>query len=236
MIYNELKNENIDSTLSLISKTLEGERTDKLRFTRTPLLNSIEDELGKLLLKENNKFEKLMELWKNGGRDEKLIVISAIGRISKTDYNGSKRFILNILNDINDWEICDQIALRIIVNLAIQNQKDIFSLMEEWKQSDNKWLRRLAVATIPPYIRAKKHESKICLNFLDNLMKEQDKDVKKAIGWALREITKKDPESVFKFLWKWTKTSNKNTNWIIKEGMKKLPQDKQKELMVLISG
>ena len=90
MIYNELKNGNIDSTLSLISKTLEGERTDKLRFTRTPLLNSIGDVLGKLLLKESYKFEKLMELWKNGGRDEKLIVISAIGRISKTDYNWFK--------------------------------------------------------------------------------------------------------------------------------------------------
>ena len=90
MIYNELKNGNIDSTLSLISKTLEGERTDKLRFTRTPLLNSIGDVLGKLLLKESYKFENLMELWKNGGRDEKLIVISAIGRISKTDYNWFK--------------------------------------------------------------------------------------------------------------------------------------------------
>jgi 3-methyladenine DNA glycosylase AlkD len=36
-------------------------------------------------------------------------------------------------------------------------------------------------------------------------MKEEDKDVKKAIGWALREIIKKDPESVFKFLQKWAK-------------------------------
>jgi 3-methyladenine DNA glycosylase AlkD len=60
----------------------------------------------------------------------------------------------------------------------------------------------LAIATIPPYIRAKKTESKIYLELLKKVMREEDKDVKKAIGWALREITKKDPKSVFEFLGK----------------------------------
>jgi 3-methyladenine DNA glycosylase AlkD len=46
------------------------------------------------------------------------------------------------------------------------------------------------VATIPPYIKARKMKSVICLEFLDKVM-EEDKDVKKTIGWALREITKK---------------------------------------------
>lgn len=72
--------------------------------------------------------------------------------------------------------------------------------MEEWIKSENKWIRRLAIATIPPYIRAKPEESMICLEFLERVMYEEDKDVKKAIGWALREVSKKDPESVFKFL------------------------------------
>ena len=156
LIHDGLKKEDIESTLSLISKELEEGKTDKLKFTRTPLLNSIGQELGKLLLEEDWKFEKLLKLWKKGKRDERLIVISALEKI------------------------------KVIVNLAVQNQKEIFSLMEQWINSDNKWLRRLAVATIPPYIRARKTESKICLEFLDKTMREEDKDVKKAISWALR--------------------------------------------------
>jgi len=65
-------------------------------------------------------------------------------------------------------------------------------------------------------------------------MKEEDKDVKKAIGWALREITKKDPESVLEFLQKWSKVEDKNTKWIIKEGMKKLSNKEQEKLKTLI--
>lgn len=235
LIYNELKNGDIESTISLISKELEKEKTDKLQFTKTPLLNSIGQELGKLIIKENWKFEKLMELWKNGKRDERLIVISALGKISKKDYENTKQFVLNILDDISDWEICDQLALRVIVNLAVQNQKEIFSMME-WIKFENKWVRRLAVATIPPYIRAKRTESKLCLEFLNNVMQEKDKDVKKAIGWALREITKKDEKAVFEFLKKWAEVDDKNTRWIIKEGMKKLPEKEQEKLKSLISG
>ena len=226
LIYEELKKGDIKSTISLISKELEKEKTNRLQFTKTPLLNSIGQELGKLIIKENWKFEKLMELWREGKRDERLIVISALGRIGKKDYENTKKFILNILNDISDWEICDQLALKVVVNLAVQNQKETFSLMEQWIKSENKWIRRLAVATIPPYIRAEPENSKICLEFLDKVIQEEDKDVKKAIGWALREITKKDAEAVFEFLKKWTKIDNKNTRWIIKEGMKKLTEKK----------
>jgi len=86
LIYNELKKGDIKSTLSLISKELEKEKTEKLQFTKTPLLNSIGQELGKLLSEEDWKFEKLMELWERGKREERLIIISALGKISKKDY------------------------------------------------------------------------------------------------------------------------------------------------------
>ena len=234
LIYDGLKKGDIKLTLSLISKELEEEKTDKLKFTKTPLLNSIGQELGKLLVEENWKFERLLKLWKKGKRDEKLIVISALEKISRKDYENSKQFVLKILDDISDWEICDQLALRVIVNLAIQNQKEIFSLMERWINSENKWLRRLAVATVPPYIRARKTESKICLKFLDKTIREKDRDVKKAISWALREVTKKDLKSVFEFLQKWAKVDNKNTKWIMKEGMKKLSDKKQEKLKTFI--
>ena len=234
LIYEELKKGDIDSILKMISKELEKEKTDKLQFTKTSLLNSIGQELGKLLLKEEWKFERLIELWKKGKRDERLIVISALGKISKNNYKKTRQFVLDILEDVSDWEICDQLALRVIVSLAVQEQKKIFSLMEKWVKSENKWIRRLAVATVPPYIRTKKSDSKICLNFLEKVMKERDKDVKKAVGWALREISKKDAKSVFDFLKKWAKIEDKNTRWIIKEGIKKLTKDQQDELKSLM--
>ena len=220
--------------MSLINAHLERGKTDKLKLTPTPLLNSIGDGLGEMLIGKEWCFERLMDLWREGRRNERLIVVNALGRLSKVDHKNSKLFVLNILNDLSDWEICDQLALRVVVNLVIQNKNEMFSLMEEWIESGNKWVRRLAVATVPPYIRREKTESKMCLQLLNKAMKEEDKDVKKAIGWALREITKKDPESVFEFLQKWAKVKDKNVRAIIKAGMKKLQKKRREEIKSLL--
>lgn len=233
-IYEGLEKRGTQHVLSLVNAYLEKEKTDKLKLTSTPLLNFIGDGLGKMLIGKEWSFDRLMELWGEGKRDERLIIASALGRLSRVDYENSKSFVLSILNDLSDWEICDQLALKAVVNLVVQNKNEMFYLMEEWVKSENKLVRRLAVATIPPYIRAEKTESKVCLQLLDKVMKEEDKDVKKAISWALREITKKDPEAVFNFLQKWAKTKDKNTRWIIKEGMKKLQKEKQEEIKSLL--
>jgi len=247
LIFEKLTNNDLEAISFLLSKQLAKEKTEKIGITKTPLLNSIGQELGKLLLKEKRKFKHLKELWSLSlskkedlsqgllsGRELRLIIIGALSVISKKQYEEVKNFIMDILNTIQDWETCDQLALKVVVNLAIQNQKETFSLMRDWIASDNKWIRRLAVATIPPYIRARKQEAEICLKLLSHVMKEEDKDVKKAIGWALREITKKDENAVFEFLKGWATTDNINTHQIIKEGMKKLPQKEQTILNSLI--
>jgi 3-methyladenine DNA glycosylase AlkD len=93
-----------------------------------------------------------------------------------------------------------------------------------------KWIRRLAVAALTAYIGKRGIDSRICLQLLDEVMKEEDKDVKKAVGWALREITKKDPE---RFLQGWVKVKDKNIRSIIRDGVGKLSKEKQEEIKSL---
>ena len=69
----------------------------------------------------------------------------------------------------------------------------------------------------------------------DYAMKEDRPDVKKAVSWILRDITKKNPDEVAKFLTKWAKTNpTKDTQWIIKDGMKKLDNTEQKNILGLL--
>jgi len=63
-------------------------------------------------------------------------------------------------------------------------------------------------------------------------MEDKDKDIKKAVSWVLREITKKNPDDVAEFLTRWAKANpSKDTKWIIKDGMKKLPKKMQDEVL-----
>ena len=55
-----------------------------------------------------------------------------------------------------------------------------------------------------------------------------------AVAHILREISKKDPNLVFGLCLEWAKLNNQNTNWIIKDGMEKLPAKEQERLKYLI--
>lgn len=228
-IYKALKEEKLENILPLKEK-LPLKQTKKLKLIEITQLNKIAKELAKLIENENWWYDKLKEFWQKGKREEKILIISSLEYLTKKNHSKVKEFIISILQDINDWEICDQLALKPLAKLAIQNQKEIFNLLFQWINQDNKWLRRLAIATIPPFIRAKPQEALICLDLISKSLKEKDIDVKKAVAWALREISKKDKSVVFEFLNKYKQINDKNTKWIIKEGAKKLSPLQQKIL------
>jgi len=51
----------------------------------------------------------------------------------------------------------------------------------------------------------------------------------------LREITKRNLDKVAEFLTRWAEAKpDKNARWIIKDGMKKLPKEKQTEILSIL--
>jgi 3-methyladenine DNA glycosylase AlkD len=59
-------------------------------------------------------------------------------------------------------------------------------------------------------------------------MAERDAGVKKAVGWALREATKSDPEAVYRFLLEWKSTAAPR---ILNEGSQKLTAGQRKAIL-----
>jgi len=59
--------------------------------------------------------------------------------------------------------------------------------------------------------------------------------VRKSVAALLRAISRKNPEFVLNLCKKWAGLKNKNTDWIIMEGMKKLPLDEREELKFLLN-
>jgi len=227
-LYELLEKDSLEGFVNLLRKNLENEKTKKLRIVKTDTLNSIGKELGEFIVNKEWKYERLLRLWKlSGTREIRLIVINALSVVSKLEYEGVKAFIMNILDDLNDWETVDALALRVVTNLVKKNKGEAFSLLREWAASENKWVRRLSVATIASYVKSRPGDARLCLEVIEELMHEGDKDVKRAVAWALREISKRDPEAVYKFLLKYAQSNDVNTRWIVKEGSKKLQENRK---------
>ena len=72
-----------------------------------------------------------------------------------------------------------------------------------WAHSDDRWQRRLAlVATVPLNSRARggAGDTVRTLNVCRTLIDDRDDMVVKAMSWALRELSKRDPDGVARFV------------------------------------
>ncbi len=221
--------------ISKLKEDLEYFRTEKSGLITTSALNSVGKEFGNLILQNGIRVDNLKDLWERGDRDVKIILISALEILTKNFTSEIINFVLEAANHIDNWEICDQMALKVTVHLLIARRKRMESIISKWLKSNNFWLRRLAIATIPPFIRRKPDESVFCLKLIDQVMLDDSREVKKAVAWALREISKKDGTAVREFIVKWARSGDKRVLSVLKQGIKKLPPEDQETVRIYIT-
>jgi 3-methyladenine DNA glycosylase AlkD len=77
------------------------------------------------------------------------------------------------------------------------------ALIRRWASSTNRWWRRTALVTTVPLnskARGGSGDTRRTLKICKMLIADRDDMVVKALSWALRELSKRDPKAVSKFL------------------------------------
>ncbi len=113
---------------------------------------------------------------------------------------------------ITDWNVCDWLCVRLLTPMIDNWTKDTLRELKKWNKSQNQWKAR---ASLVPFAQCKsleKHKSLI-EEFSIELIKQQERFCKTAVGWVLREYSKIDSDFVKRFL-------IENENWTTKEVIK----------------
>ena len=209
--------------------------TGKFYGVPKPVLWVIALQVGKFIQKEPTKAEVLLKtIWNEGSYEAKQIAGKSIEKFSPKNPKLCLDFISSALPDIDNWSVCDCLAMYGVTPIVYSNPELILPFSEKWIINKNKWIRRFGVVTLQGYKRVKTTDK--VFKILDTIMEDNDKDVKNAVSWILREIAKKNPNEVAKFLTKWAKANpGKDTIWIIKDGMKKLGNGEYKKILGLLN-
>ncbi len=199
-----------------------------------PLLWTIASEFRKFATKNETKALTLLKtIWNEGSYEAKQIVGKSLEKFGPKNPKDTLHFISSLLPDIDNWSVCDCLAMYAVEPIVCSNPELVLPFSEKWIKDKNKWIKRFGVVTLRGYKKIPVADK--VFRILDLVMKENEPDVKKAVSWILREIAKKNPNEVAKFLTKWAKTNpSNNTKWIIKDGMKKLSNDEQKKILGLL--
>lgn len=104
--------------------------------------------------------------------------------------------IKHLAIDKSWWDTID--GLDIIVGAIALRYPEVEKTLLDWSLSDNMWLRRLAIDH--QLLRKEKTNTTLLATIIQNNLGSDEFFINKAIGWALRDFSKTNPDWVRQFI------------------------------------
>lgn len=121
-----------------------------------------------------------------------------IMQYDKADISNKKKlydFYSTHMPHINNWNLVDASAPYLIGHYLADKDK---SILTDWAESDNLWIRRIAIVSTLYFIRQNNHA--FTLAIAKQLLEDDQDLIHKAVGWMLREVGKKDIDALKQFI------------------------------------
>ncbi len=104
-------------------------------------------------------------------------------------------FYLKNARRANNWDLVDVTCRDVIGAFLLDKDKEILYQLAE---SDNLWEQRIAIVSTWIFIKNKQYYDTLALS--QKLLNHKHDLMHKAVGWMLREVGKKDKETLIDFL------------------------------------
>ena len=96
------------------------------------------------------------------------------------------------------WDLVDEVATHLICDLVVGHPEAVWPTVDTWIDDDDMWLRRTAIIC---QVGAKEETDAARLfRFCEARAFETEFFIRKAIGWALRQHARVDPDAVARFV------------------------------------
>jgi 3-methyladenine DNA glycosylase AlkD len=132
-----------------------------------------------------------------------------------------------MLRRSNTWAYVDAIAVH-LVGPMVERCPQISKQLDRWARDDSFWLRRSAMLALLLPLRRGSGDWKRFERYADAMLEEREFFIRKAIGWVLREVSKRDPQRVSRFV---TPRVDRVSGVTIREAVKYLTEEDRKRLL-----
>ena len=168
-------------------------------------------------------FEDLKVLISAKVHEERLVAaFIVVDQYKRSDEKKKKivfDFYLKNRKGINNWDLVDLSAPKIVGAYLIDKEKD---LLYKFAVSKDLWEKRIAIISTQTFIR--EHFFEDTLNISEILLQDKHDLIHKAVGWMLREVGNRDLETEEEFLKKHYKTMPRT---MLRYAIEKFPEQKR---------
>lgn len=161
----------------------------------------------RVLLKEflnNTKLSKeeliktAEDLWSEEAREFQHVAMDLLSKYKKLLDINDLELLEKLVVTKSWWDTVDILAVNLIGYILKDNTSVINTYINKWLECDNIWLNRTAILFQLKY--KNDTDEKLLYEIIRRFTSSSEFFIQKAIGWALREYSKTNPDSVVKFI------------------------------------
>ena len=216
--YQRLRKKLIENSDPELARQMETYMRNKFKFygLKTPERRKSYHDLIKLE-KANKKIDWkfLDQAWVDEHREAQYFVCDYLIALEKYLKFEDIDHIFNYVKSKQWWDTIDSL-IKPIGNIGLRDDR-VSDLMLVWSKDDDFWVRRVAIEH--QLLRKDKMNVELLNAILENNLGNSEFFINKAIGWALRDYSKTNPDWVKNFI---SKHHTEMATLSIKEGSKYL--------------
>jgi len=156
---------------------------------------AIRETLGDL--EQDEALELCRRLWREPVWDLKIVAGRILARKSIAPDAKVWGFVTERLTDLDGWAVADNLAS--VASRCLIEDPVRLAVVEAWIENPHVWTRRAALVFTLPWAKEKRDPERM-LGWAARLADDPEWFIQKAIGWWLRELSKRDPKRVSRFL------------------------------------
>lgn len=142
--------------------------------------------------------ELVLSLWQLPEREYQRVAIDLLVMWRKQLTVDDVPWLEQLITSKSWWDTVDTIAPKIVGFLYVSDPGPMLDWLDEWNRSDNIWLQR---TTVLFQLQAKTDTNEQLLyRYIGQLARSDEFFVQKAIGWALRQYARVQPNTVVAFV------------------------------------
>jgi 3-methyladenine DNA glycosylase AlkD len=132
-----------------------------------------------------------------------------------------------LLRESRTWAYVDGLAGNVAGEIALRDPAGAWPVIDGWAADDDFWVRRSALLSLLRGIRAGTPDLARFTGYAESMLAEKEFFIRKAIGWVLREISRRDQAWVAR----WTEAHVAEMSGVtFREAVRRLPADEAERL------
>jgi 3-methyladenine DNA glycosylase AlkD len=190
-----------------------------------PIVRRFTKDSGEL--SHDEKLALARSLWDRGVFELRVASMELLERYKGELEPSDLPFLEALLREAKTWALVDAIAVSTIGHMVVAHP-ELGRELDRWAKDEDFWIRRSAMLALLRPLRQGEGDFERFGRYADAMLEEKEFFIRKAIGWILRETSKKRPSLVVKWL---GPRAHRASGVTMREAVKYLPEKDRERLL-----